>query len=43
MQVSDVRWATLRGREHRTQGVGRPSNFYEVNPKCFVDKSHSSQ
>jgi hypothetical protein len=35
-------WHVL-GREHRTQGVGRPSNFYEVNPKCFVDNSHSSQ
>lgn len=34
-------WHVL-GREYKTRGVGRPSNFYEVNPKCFVDNSLSS-
>lgn len=34
-------WHVL-GPERRTSGTGRPSVFYEVNPRLFVDKPHSS-
>lgn len=34
-------WHVL-GREERTRGTGRPSVFYVVNPRLFVDKHHSS-
>lgn len=32
-------WHVL-GAERRTSGTGRPSVFYEVNPRLFVDKPH---
>jgi len=34
-------WHVL-GPERKRGGVGRPSIYYEVNPKCFVDKSQLS-
>ncbi len=34
-------WHVL-GPERRTSGTGRPSVYYEVNPRLYVDKSHSS-
>lgn len=34
-------WHVL-GPERKTSGHGRPSVFYEVNPRLYVDKSHSS-
>jgi putative DNA primase/helicase len=33
-------WRVL-GPERRTAGVGRPSVYYEVNPRLFVEKSIS--
>lgn len=35
-------WHVL-GPERRTAGTGRPSVYYEVNPRTYVDKPHSSQ
>lgn len=34
-------WHVL-GPEQRTRGAGRPSVYYVVNPRLFVDKDHSS-
>lgn len=34
-------WHVL-GPERKTGGAGRPSIYYEVNPRAFVDKAHSS-
>jgi len=32
-------WHVL-GAERKTSGHGRPSVFYEVNPRLYVDKAH---
>jgi putative DNA primase/helicase len=34
-------WHVL-GPERKTSGTGRPSVFYEVNPRLYVDSPHSS-